>query len=177
MIATLHTSKFNIESTFAGFNYPRYVAALPRGDMAARLARRSPVVCGKTYLASPAPVTGPGTLARGFYLGDDSQPFTRWEWCDDVDDRIQHSGWFADPDGDGDKVRGIVVRLPHGRGFLAGWAMGEGMAGTVYREIYPDAIDAARAADSVAEDVASESCDTYDWPPLDPEDLEALDHD
>lgn len=164
MIATLHTTKFIPESTFAGFNYPRYIAALPRGSMADRLA-------------SPAPVSGRGTMARGFYLGDDSQPFTRWEWCDDVDDRIQHSGWFADPDGDGDKVRGIVVRLPHGRGFLAGWAMGEGMAGTVYREIYPDAIDAARAADSVAEDVASESCDTYDWPPLDPEDLEALDHD
>ena len=82
MIATLHTSKFNIESTFAGFNYPRYIAALPRGSMADRLARRSPVVCGKTYQPRP------------------------------------------DPDGDGDKVRGIVVRLSHGRGFLAGWAMG-----------------------------------------------------
>lgn len=124
MIATLHTSKFNIESTFAGFNYPRYIAALPRGSVADRLARRSPVVCGKTYQPAPDPVGGRGTLARGFYLGDGSQPFTRWDWCDDVDDRILHTGWFADPDGDGDKVRGIVVRLSHGRGFLAGWAMG-----------------------------------------------------
>lgn len=177
MIATLHTSKFNIESTFAGFNYPRYIAALPRGSMAARLARRSPVVCGKTYQPSPAPVGEPGTLARSFYLGDGSQPFTRWDWCDDVDDRISHSGWFADPDGDGDKVRGIVVRLPHGRGFLAGWAMGEGMAATVYRDVYADAVDAARAADSVAEAVAAESCETYEWPPVDLDDLEALDHD
>jgi hypothetical protein len=173
MIATLHTSKFNIESTFAGFNYPRYIPALPRGNMADRLARRSPVVCGKTYQPAPDPVGGRGTLARSFYLEGGSQPFTRWEWCDDVDDRILHTGWFADPDGDGDKVRGIVVRLSHGRGFLAGWAMGEGMAGTIYRDVYADAVDAARAADSVAEAVAAESCDTYEWPPID---LEALDH-
>lgn len=153
MIATLHTSKFNIKSTFAGFNYPRYIAALPRGSMAARLARRSPVVCGKTY-----------------------QPFTRWEWCDDVDDRILHTGWFADPDGDGDKVRGIVVRLARGRGFLAGWGMGEGMAGTIYRDVYPDALTAARAADSVAEAVAAEACDESEWPPIDLDDLEGLDH-
>jgi hypothetical protein len=175
MIATLHTSKFNIESTFAGFNYPRYIAALPRGSVADRLARRSPVVCGKTYQPAPDPVGGRGTLARGFYLGDGSQPFTRWEWCDDVDDRILHTGWFADPDGDGDKIRGIVVRLSHGRGFLAGWAMGEGMAGTVYRDVYADAVDAARAADSFAEAVAAESCD--DYADDDADDLEALDHD
>lgn len=163
MIATLHTTKFNVESTFAGFNYPRYIAALPRGNMADRLARRSPVVCGKTYQQDPAQVGAPGTLARSFYLGDGSQPFTRWAWCDDVDDRILHTGWFISNYGDDDdKVRGIVVRLPHGRGFLAGWAMGDGMAATVYRDVYADDVAAARAADRFAEAVAGEMCDADD---------------
>lgn len=165
MIATLHTTKFKTASTFAGFNYPRYIAALPRGRMADRLARRSPVVCGKTYQPDPAPVGAPGTLARSFYLEDGSQPFTRWAWCDDVDDRILHTGWFTTNDGDGDKVRGIVVRLPHGRGFLAGWAMGEGMAATVHRDVYADDVEAARAADSFAEAVACEMCDMEDGEP------------
>ncbi|QOI69631.1 hypothetical protein JT328_gp15 [Aeromonas phage BUCT551] len=169
MIATLHTTKFKTESTFAGFNYPRYIAALPRGNMADRLARRSPVVCGKTYQPNPAPVGEPGTLARSFYLGDGSQPFTRWAWCDDVDDRILHTGWFTTNDGDGDKVRGIVVRLPHGRGFLAGWAMGEGMAATVHRDVYADDVEAARAADCFAEAVAAEECDRYDLEDGEPE--------
>lgn len=153
MIATLHTSKFNIESTFAGFNYPRYIAALPRGSVADRLASRSPVVCGKTYQPGPAPVES-GAGRRFFYLGDGSEPFGRWTWCDEVDDRIDHTGWFTDHYGDSDKARGLVVNLGRGRGYLAAWSLGDGMAGEVCRQVYADAVDAARAADSMAEEAA-----------------------
>lgn len=166
MIATLHTSKFNIESTFAGFNYPRYIAALPRGSMADRLARRSPVMCGKTYQPSPTPLDREARR-RFFYLDDHALPFTRWTWCDEVNNRISHTGWFTDESGDGDKARGLVVRLPHGRGFLAGWSFGDGMAGEIGRLVITDEWEAARIADGMAE-LAAEAC-------LDADDVERFD--
>jgi len=70
--------------------------------------------------------------------------------------RIDHTGWFCDEYGDGGKIRGIVVALPHGR-FLAGWSMGEGMSSTVDASpIFSSAIDAAHAADSMAERAAED---------------------
>lgn len=44
-----------------------------------------------------------------------------------------------------------VLRLPSGRGFLAGWSMGKGMACGFDGDIYEDAGEAARAAHHVAE--------------------------
>lgn len=112
--------------TFAGFQWPRYHAPRPE-------------------------TVGTG---RGFYLDSDGQPFTRWQWCDEVDGvRIYHTGWFCDEYGDGGKIRGIVVALPRGR-FLAGWSMGEGMASTVDADLYDTADAAAYAADSMAESAA-----------------------
>lgn len=175
MIATLHTSKFNIDSVFAGFNYPRYIAALPRGTMAERLARRTPIKCGKVYLMQPNPVAPGQDNAVAFYLGDGSQPFTRWAWCDDANDRIGHTGWFCDYDGQGDKIRGLVVRLPHDRGFLAGWSMGDDMIGEVYRSIYHCELEAARVADAAAEAVAEEA--RNDAPDVEALDLAGVDDD
>jgi len=48
----------------------------------------------------------------------------------------------------------IIARLPHARGFLAGWTMGQGMAASLEPEIYETPEDAAFAAHSIAEDVA-----------------------
>jgi hypothetical protein len=65
---------------------------------------------------------------------------------------LNHTGWFADNFQD-QTIFGIVIFLPHGR-FLAGWSMGEGRASSYDGEIYTDAEEAARAADSLAEDAA-----------------------
>lgn len=52
---------------------------------------------------------------------------------------------------DGDEFAPIVFRLPRGRGFMAGWTMGQGMASTLEPEIYDDIRDAAIAAYDAAE--------------------------
>jgi hypothetical protein len=61
------------------------------------------------------------------------------------------TGCYCDPHGDSDTLQPIIARLPHGRGFLAGWTMGAGMAGSVSGEIYGDETDAAYAAHALAD--------------------------
>lgn len=134
--------------TFAGFQWPRYVATLTP-LLGLRKQRETRKHCGGYYHA-PVPNSHNG---RGFYLSDAGQPFTRWEWCDNIDGAsIRHTGWWTDEHCDS-KIRGIVVRLPHGR-FMAGWSMGESMASSIDTDVYDDIIDAARAADSIAENAA-----------------------
>lgn len=139
--------------TFAGFQFPRAVAILPKGKPAARLAKRraSPPMTGP-YTHAPTPNAG----GAFFYLDSDFAPGLRWQWADDVDGAsIGHTGWWTDPYGDGDSIRGIVLRLPRGRGFLAGWSMGESMASELETAtVYDDETGAANAADSLAESVA-----------------------
>ena len=139
-----HITRF----TFAGFQWPRYVATMtPLAQL--REQKETWRYCGGYYHA-PVPNASNG---RGFYLSDAGQPFTRWEWCDNIDGaRIEHTGWWTDEYCDS-KIRGIVVRLSHGR-FMAGWSMGEGMASAIAPGVYFDIVDAARAADSMAEDAA-----------------------
>lgn len=67
---------------------------------------------------------------------------------------IEHTGWYSCDDGDGDLIFGIVGRLPHGRGFLAGWSMGASMTATLSRRVYDSERDAVYAADSAADRVA-----------------------
>lgn len=138
------------EFTFAGFTFPKHVWTLPRGNMVKRLAARKPVVCGD-YCHAPKPVSGrhPG---KGFYLDSDGMPGLRWQWADDVVS-LRHRGWFCDSHCE-ETIRGVVLRLPHGRGFLAGWSMGEGMASECDGFIYADEESAAYAADSMAERAA-----------------------
>lgn len=137
--------------TFAGFQWPRHVARMACGPAALRKKWSVRKMCGEYYHAPHPESAGTG---RGFYLDSDGQPFTRWQWCDDVEGVcIDHTGWFCDEYGDGGKIRGIVVSLSHGR-FLAGWSMGEGMASSVDADIYASAEDAAYAADSMAERAA-----------------------
>jgi hypothetical protein len=60
------------------------------------------------------------------------------------------NGYYADTFQD-TTLTPIVARLPHGRGFLAGWTMGTGMCASLDCSIYSDAESAARAAHSMAE--------------------------
>lgn len=131
---------------FAGFVWPRYVATLPTGTLAARIAaRRRPALVGP-YYHDPLPNSNEG---RGFYLGDAGMPCMRWAWADECEGaRIEHRGWFCD-DSQDVTIRGLVLRLPHGR-FLAGWTMGEGMASACEERLYHDIAEAAQAADELA---------------------------
>lgn len=137
--------------TFAGFSFPRYVVQLPKGSLEARkAAKRFPRCCGPYQ-------TNPGTTPAqqmSFYHTSDFAPDLRMRYADEVIS-LRHSGWFYNEFGD--TMRGLVARLPHGRGFLAGWTMGENMASGLDRAtIYDNEEDAARAADSEAE-IAAET--------------------
>lgn len=139
-ISDPHITRFQ----FAGFQWPRYVATLtPLSGL--RKKREGRRFTGGYYHA-PTPNSNNG---RGFYLGNAGQPF-RWQWADDVEGaHISHSGWFCDEYGDGDKIRGIVILLPHGR-FMAGWSMGKGMASTIEPGVFDDINEAAQMADEHA---------------------------
>ena len=138
------------EFQFAGFSWPRHVARMACGPAALRKKWAGRKFCGEYYHAPRPSDSGTG---KGFYLESDGQPFTRWMWADDVDSSIRHAGWFCDDYGDGEKIRGIVVRLPHGR-FLAGWSMGESMSSIVDGRLFDDESAAARYADQLAESAA-----------------------
>lgn len=136
--------------TFASFTFPKFVWTLPRGTRAKRLERYKRPVCGP-YSHAPKPNACGGC---SFYLGSDFMPGLRWSYCDKVDGaRIEHRGWFTGEDCH-QTIRGIVARLPKGRGFLAGWTMGESMASELQSTIYEDEVQAARAADRIAGTVA-----------------------
>lgn len=145
------------QGTFAGFTFPQVIAIMPSGTLAKRLAEfkvnHGKRVCGPYYRTKPAP----NQTGMSFYLESDFMPAMRWEWADEVDGSpIDHHGWYSDEFGDAEKIRGIVMRLPSGRGFLAGWSMGESMASGLEYEIYEDVIDAVRAADGLAESTAEQ---------------------
>jgi hypothetical protein len=104
-----------------------------------------------SYTSSPKPLD---RKAEGFggYLESDFMPGLRWTWADKVDGSgIDHTGWHTIEGGGTEDMRGIVMRLPRGRGFLAGWSLGEGMSFSMSRRIYADEVAAARAADQMAE--------------------------
>lgn len=62
----------------------------------------------------------------------------------------RHTGTYAHSWGD-DEFTAIVARLPHGRGFLAGYTLGRGMCASLSGEIFDTIEDAARAAYDEAE--------------------------
>lgn len=118
--------------------------------LSARLKSRKH--CGP-YIVTP-PTAGREDT-RFFYMGSDFAPGLRARFCDEVAQSIQHTGWFTDEYGTGDTIRGLVFSLPHARGFLIGWTMGENMASVIdVSYIYDDETGAALAADSMAEHAA-----------------------
>jgi hypothetical protein len=145
------TRKLETEFTFAGFNFPKWQWSLPRGPLPKRV-QEAKRCCTSGYYGSPTPNNTDGI---GFYLSDSGgNPFQlRWKWCDDIATRIHHTGWYCDDYQDA-KIRGLVLALPHGRGWLAGWSMGEGMASEVSYHVYDEEMSAAYAADSMAEHAA-----------------------
>lgn len=145
--------------TFASFEYPFHIAMLPAKPLRQRLEeyKRDKSRSGGYFKTEPCP----NNQSRFFYLDSDFMPGLRWKYCDVISARylgkISHRGWFTDEYGDGDKIRGIVMRLPHGKGFLAGWTMGENMISVIeYDEIFDDECRAAHVADSLAKHAAEE---------------------
>lgn len=137
---------------FAGFTFPRRVPRLLPCTNASSNPHKY-YVCS-TYYAAPKP----GADGCDFYLDSDFMPGLRWSWCDEVEGigrRIDHKGWFCD-DFQDQTIRGIVFRLPRGRGFLAGWSMGGHMASTLDYNVIEDEVDAARRANDMAERAAED---------------------
>lgn len=151
--------------TFAGFTFPRHIPQLFKD----RNNYTKKKVSG-SYYCSPKPLTR-DNQSMGFYLalhnhegtGGDFQPGLRWEWCDLVGEvGINHTGWFTDSY-QSDKIRGMVFRLPKGRGFLAGWSMGPGMCGEIdYCIVYSTIERAAWAADRLAQSAADDAFEAHE---------------
>lgn len=142
---------------FAGLTFPKYAWTLPKGSTAQRLSRAKQSCCGP-YYGSPRPNQSKGAC---FYLECDFMPRLRWKWADDCKDvrrAIDHKGWYCDRYQD-QTIRGIVMRLPKNRGFLAGWSMGQSMASEIGSEIHETEREAALAADREAELVAKKKRD------------------
>ena len=64
--------------------------------------------------------------------------------------------------GHGEYIQPIIARLPHGRGFLAGWTMGSGMLASVDATIHASEHDAALAAHDEAASAAERERDASD---------------
>jgi hypothetical protein len=62
--------------------------------------------------------------------------------------RIDHTGWFCDPDGNNLCI-GIVARLPHGR-FITGYRLSDSGERVYFDDIYIDETEAAQMADEEA---------------------------
>lgn len=140
--------------SFASFSWPKYAWTLPKGSLRQRLERARNTCCG-SYSHGLSVVSAGRNQASSFYLESDFMPGLRWQWADEACRSIRHKGWFTDEHGDSDTIRGLVMRLPSGRGFLAGYSMGEGMISTVdSSSSYPDEVSAALAADSMAQHAA-----------------------
>ncbi len=75
---------------------------------------------------------------------------------------VQHTGWYTDDDGQMETLRGIVFRLPHSRGLIAGYADPHN-DGAAFVELRltdkDDETGAAHAADRIAELAAEEERD------------------
>lgn len=118
-------------TTYASFKYPKFLGDLPKEPLHKRLEEfkkgtRRPGLWGYRQ-NSPASLESQQERGRSFYGESDFAPGLRFEYCDQVPHvrGIDHKGWYTDPDGFHEVIRGVVFRLPHNRGFIAGWTMGE----------------------------------------------------
>lgn len=147
-------------TTYASFKYPKFLGDLPKEPLHKRLEEfkkgtRRPGLWGYRQ-NSPASLESQQERGRSFYGESDFAPGLRFEYCDQVPHvrGIDHKGWYTDPDGFHEVIRGVVFRLPHNRGFIAGWTMGESMISEVEYSIYDDIYDCAHAADDMARRIA-----------------------
>lgn len=94
-----------------------------------------------------------GRNSRPVWYCHTGPQFRNEQFCDEVDGaRIDHTGWFTRNDC-GATIRGIVGSLTHGR-FIAGYYSSDNGARVYFGDVYTDAKEAARAADSEAESMA-----------------------
>ena len=63
------------------------------------------------------------------------------------------NGYFID-EFENETLQPIIAKLPHGRGYLAGWTMGEGMLSSLEPDLHDSAEEAAMAAHDGAERAA-----------------------
>jgi hypothetical protein len=152
--------KLDIEFSFAGFTWPRYIVDIPHGPASMRKRADMRKHCGPGYRA-PTPNSRAGW---GFYLGSNDL-FDLREETRTNEYRFNEFG---------DSMQGIVFRLPRGRGFLAGYTMGNGMSSGIDSTIWDDLDDAIRAANSEAESVAERQAEyeQFERERLDAEELD-----
>lgn len=145
-------------TTYAGIEYPKKLWDLPSKPIRYRLEefkKGNRRLTSGYYQNNPYPLQEQKEQGRTFYHESDFAPGLRFEYCDKVEGtRIDHTGWYTDPDGISDTIRGVVFRLPHNRGFIPGWTMGESMVSAIEYDIYDNEVDCARVADQMAEKVA-----------------------
>ena len=84
--------------------------------------------------------------------------FRREKWVDELYPRNhRHTGWFADADA-GETARGFIVALPHGR-FIPGYEWSSNGERVYSGDVCTDEVQAARAADYLAERFAESACE------------------
>lgn len=134
--------------TFAGFTLPklRGINAEKRKPLQQRL--RDFKACDKRRLSTCGPYQCKQFATHNdlsFYLDDSAtMPELRYTLGE---------SWSYD---DCDPMTAIVMRLPRGRGFLAGWTMGEGMLSEVSRDIWDNENDAMNEAERMAQRAAED---------------------
>lgn len=116
----------------------------------------------RKYAKKPADIdAGKNDNKPIFYWFGDLLPYS---WADDCEGGPRHTGWYTNNDGacykDGSgKCRGVVIQLPPCPGFadgryLAGYWWGDNGEFVAWPELFKDETEAARKADSHAENYA-----------------------
>lgn len=146
-------------------------AALPAwraycADTGGKAVRRSPR--HTAYLFTRGALAGQFKAAGGYDTGrgEIAEGAGFRLRIEDANDSLRGSrlaqtfGYYCDSEGFGDTLQPVICRLPGGRGFLAGFTMGAGMAATLEIDtVWDDAEDAARRAHDFAERAAEDSRD------------------
>lgn len=120
------------------------------------LAKRNRTHTGPYKWTPAKPMSG-----RGFYMETGTSELTcaahgsgfslRVELASDhVGGRLSYTQGYSN-DLVMDQYTPIILRLPRGRGFVAGWTLGEGMASSMDPDIHAEIQDAAYAAYQLAE--------------------------
>lgn len=129
-----------MSSTFASFNWPKYVWNLPTGN---KLKRQTYAKLGILRYSRNLVVNPTST---SFTLGSPDMPALKWQYADEhlgVRKRV-----YKADDWSGAEFRGIVMILPNRRGYIAGWT--DSLYANVDYEIFDNMHDAAVCADDTA---------------------------
>lgn len=133
-------------------------------DYSTPLAKRTRKVTGPYRFTIPQPNdSGEGVSfymdSRGVFYGMSEHGASLSLRLEPAKDLMPMHARLRLPDGyyyndHGETMKPIVARLPHGRGFLAGYTMGDGMASGLDRTLWDSEEEAARAAHDLAESMA-----------------------